>query len=151
VAFIILGVATVLWGILAFFVLPDKSSKAWFLTKTQQAVADQRSQHYPSSHKTNKWNISEFQEACKDPKTWFLLAIAILSSLTNGVISNLGYINLSLIRCKYSSNLWGYYFTTFIIKSLGFDTLTTLLLGLPSAGFQFIVIIGSSMVAHRFW
>lgn len=40
------------------------------------------------SFKTNKWVHSQFVEAMKDPQTWFLFIIIVVTSLTNGVLSN---------------------------------------------------------------
>ncbi|KAJ5191249.1 major facilitator superfamily domain-containing protein [Penicillium cinerascens] len=127
--FIILGLPTVLWGVLLFLILPDTPSKAWFLSREERLFAQQRHQSVQRSWKTNEWKISQFCEAIKDLKTWFFFVIITTGSLTNGVISN---------------------FSALIIQSLGFDTFTTLLLNLPIATFQFIVVIVSSLAAQRF-
>ncbi|KAH6991399.1 major facilitator superfamily domain-containing protein [Ilyonectria sp. MPI-CAGE-AT-0026] len=127
--FIMLGIITALWGIVLLFTLPDTPKTARFLNPAQRIIANQRPQKQQRTFKTNKWSHAQFKEAIMDPKTWFLFVITTISSLTNGVISN---------------------FTSLIVAGLGYNTRTTLLLGLPIAAFQFVVIFVSTLLADKF-
>ncbi|KAH7156030.1 major facilitator superfamily domain-containing protein [Dactylonectria macrodidyma] len=127
--FVMLGIITALWGIVMLFALPDTPKTARFLKPEQRIIANQRPQENQRTFKTNKWSHTQFMEALKDPKTWFLFVIMTISCLTNGVISN---------------------FTSLIVAGLGYDVRTTLLLGLPTGVFQFVVIFISTFLADKF-
>jgi MFS family permease len=86
--FIALGMVTFLWGLFIFFILPDSPLTARFLKPAQRPIANRRSQKYMHSYKSGTWSNAQFLEAMKDPKTWFLFGSITVSSLTNGVVSN---------------------------------------------------------------
>jgi ACS family allantoate permease-like MFS transporter len=99
--FIILGIVTALWGVVLFFALPDTPKTAWFLKPEQRLAADQRPQESQRSFKTNQWSQAQFNEAMRDLKTWFLFIIITMSSLTNGVISN---VSESYVHASHDAN-----------------------------------------------
>ena len=72
--------------------------------------------------------MSQFVEALIDPKTWLMFAYTVLSSLPNGCFTN---------------------FTSLIIKGFGFDTLTTILLGMPSGAFHLSYVIFGALAATK--
>ncbi|KAJ9622827.1 hypothetical protein H2204_011436 [Knufia peltigerae] len=127
--FIILGALTVVWGAVLSWRLPDEPLKAKFLNELDRQVAHNRAQSKTKTTKTNKWVYAQFIETLRDPKTWFLFLLEGTSTLTNGIVTN---------------------FTSIILSSFGFSTLTTLLLNMPVYGFQFISIMVSSFLARRF-
>jgi hypothetical protein len=77
-------VATSLWGILIFFILPDTINSARFLTEEEKQYAEDRvviagtGRYDPiNSH----WKLEQALECLMDPKTWFFVAISILTQV----------------------------------------------------------------------
>ncbi|OJJ51394.1 hypothetical protein ASPZODRAFT_156286 [Penicilliopsis zonata CBS 506.65] len=128
VLFLILGCMTVVWGAALLMLLPDSPLTAKFLRAEERLALEGRVQARQKTSKTNKWSRQQFWEALTDPKSWFLFWIEGTGCLTNGVLSN---------------------FSSLILASFGFTTLTTLLLNLPIYFFQFSVVLGSVWLAHR--
>ncbi|KAJ5365462.1 hypothetical protein N7517_008348 [Penicillium concentricum] len=126
--FIVLGSITILWGIVLVFRLPDSPFKASFLSPADRIAVNERAQAQQKTTKTNEWSLTQFLEALKDPKTWFLFLIEATATLVNGIISN---------------------FTSLILSTFGFTQLTTLLLNLPIYAFQLFIILSSTALAHR--
>ncbi|OBT89035.1 hypothetical protein VE02_02186 [Pseudogymnoascus sp. 03VT05] len=83
-------------------------------------LAEARPQKKQHSFKDTKWEKAQFIEAMVDPKTWIISLIIGVASLANGVVANFG---------------------SLIITSLGFDTLTTLLMNLPGSAVSFVATI----------
>ncbi|KFZ12691.1 hypothetical protein V502_06973 [Pseudogymnoascus sp. VKM F-4520 (FW-2644)] len=126
--FIILGVMTLLWGLVLLFFLPDTPLTARFLNSEEQKLAEARPQKKQHSFKDTKWEKAQFIEAMIDPKTWIISLIIGVASLANGVVANFG---------------------SLIISSLGFNTLTTLLLNLPGSAVSFVAVIILTGLASR--
>ncbi|KAI8718241.1 MFS domain-containing protein [Fusarium sp. LHS14.1] len=127
--FIVLGIITAGWSLVLYIWLPDTPATARFLEPSQRVWATQRPQLVQKSFKTNKWSNEQFIEAMWDPKTWFQFLVITIVSLSNGVLAN---------------------FSSLIIQGLDFDTRTSLLLGMPLAAWNVIVVIISAWVAKKF-
>ncbi|CVL11142.1 related to DAL5-Allantoate and ureidosuccinate permease [Fusarium proliferatum] len=127
--FIVLGIITAGWAIVLYVWLPDTPATARFLNPTQRVWATQRPQVAQRSFKTNKWSNTQFLEAMMDPKTWFQFFVITTVSLSNGVIAN---------------------FSSLIIKGLNFDSRQSLLLGMPLAVYNVIVVLLSAWLTKRF-
>ncbi|KAK7745523.1 hypothetical protein SLS53_003023 [Cytospora paraplurivora] len=104
---IITGGITVIYGIVVFFYFPDNPSSAHFLTKEERAKSIMRIASNHSGIEQKRFKKSQFIEALKDPKTWLFFLHAWSQEMANGM-SN-----------QYS----------LIIKSFGYSTLETTLLG----------------------
>ncbi|CAK4033220.1 major facilitator superfamily transporter [Lecanosticta acicola] len=76
---------------------------------------------------TGAWGF--FAEALLDPKTWLLFVFAVTSNAPNGGLTN---------------------FQSLIIKGMGFSTLQTTLIQMPSGAVQFIVCTGATYFASTF-
>ncbi|CAH0023111.1 unnamed protein product [Clonostachys rhizophaga] len=126
--FIIFGVITLAWSFVILFFLPNDPSTAKFLTEEERAFAVSRAQKAQSTSQTGQYEWSQVWEALVDPKTWLLFLYAFLGSLPNGCITNFGSI---------------------IIQGLGFNTVTTLLLNMPMAGFQLISVFGAAYAVTK--
>ncbi|KAK8117866.1 uncharacterized protein PG998_006147 [Apiospora kogelbergensis] len=99
--FIILGIATFLWGFVVFSFLPDTP-----LAQDRVVVA--------GTGKTEKtaWRWDQARECLVDPKTWFIWSLCLLAQIPNGgtqnfanlVIVSFGFTNLqsTLINVPYS-------------------------------------------------
>ncbi|KAH8901302.1 MFS general substrate transporter [Thozetella sp. PMI_491] len=126
--FIIFGVITLAWSVVVLVFLPDAPESASFLTEDERTAVIVRSQQAQATHKSGKYVRSQVLEALVDPKTWFLFSYTVLSSLPNGCFTN---------------------FSSIIISGFGFNTLTTILLSMPSAGFQLIYTLGGAFLASK--
>lgn len=127
--FIIFAIATFLWGIVLLFFLPDSPLEARFLTPVERTYAHRRPQQQTHSFKTTVWKRDQFLEALRDPKTWLLCIYQICTCIPNG-----GYTS----------------FNGIIIQGFGFDTFTTLLLGMPGSAFGLFFVLSGTYLAHRF-
>lgn len=127
--FIIFGIVTFVWGIVLLFFLPDSPLDARFLTPEQRTYANRRPQQHTHSFQTKEWKKDQVIEALKDPKTWLLCIYQICTCIPNG-----GYTSFSGI----------------IIQGFGFDTFTTLLIGMPGNAFGLSFVLAGTYLAHRF-
>ncbi|KAH8645733.1 putative vitamin H transporter [Xylariales sp. PMI_506] len=126
--FIVFGAMTFCWSAFVLFYLPDSPSTATFLTEPERAAVIARAQKVQATSKTGKYETSQFFEALVDPKTWLMFAYTVLSSLPNGCFTN---------------------FTSLIISGFGFDSLTTILLGMPSGGFHLMYVVLGAVAATK--
>ncbi|KAK6826976.1 hypothetical protein RU639_004685 [Aspergillus parasiticus] len=128
--FIILGVATFLWGFVLLAFLPDSISKATFLTPQEREFMAHRAVIAGTgrTEKTN-WKWEQAIECIQDPKTWHLFAIAILTQIPNGGTQNFG-------------NL--------VIKSFGFTSLESTLINIPSSVVSASTITITGWIAGRY-
>ncbi|RBQ77689.1 hypothetical protein FVER14953_05682 [Fusarium verticillioides] len=126
--FIVLGIITAGWAVVLYIWLPDTPATARFLNPAQRVWATQRPQVAQRSFKTNKWSNAQLFEAMLDPKTWFQFFVITTVSLSNGVIAN---------------------FSSLIIRGLNFDSRQSLLLGMPLAAYNVIIVLLSASLAER--
>ena len=114
--FILEGVATILLGIVIYFLLPDfpksKSSSKWLTPREQQFIEARLPPHAPATADSS-WNTQDALVALKSPTTWGFLFDQTLMNLSTYALS--------------------WYLPT-IIAGLGFVGLpTSLLLNIPPA------------------
>ena len=127
--FIIFALVTFAWGVILLIFLPDSPLTARFLTPDQQNYAYLRPQQETHSFKTNKWKKDQCIEALLDPKTWLIFIFTVCTSIPNGGFTS---------------------FSGIIVQGFGFNTFTTLLLGMPSSAFGLLYVLASTYLAHRF-
>ncbi|RAL08366.1 putative MFS allantoate transporter [Aspergillus homomorphus CBS 101889] len=130
---LILGgaVAVGIWHIetmVMLFRLPDSPNNATFLTPEEKAIAIARLKSNRAGYKTNKIDRSQILEAFTDPKTWFLGVSILGCNIPNG-----GYTT----------------FSGLILKGFGYDTLYTLLLGIPGGFISFLVVLASCYASSK--
>ena len=125
--FFIEGGLTILWGILSFFITPDIIERVKFLTVAEKDLwlAKLKADQSKAKHEVNK---SQVFEALLDYKTW-LLSIIYLCYQT--VINALVYTSVP------------------IIKNFGFDRYNSILMGIPSGGIVFMVMMILSWSSDR--
>ncbi|KUI70389.1 putative transporter PB10D8.01 [Cytospora mali] len=120
---VITGSTTVLYGILVWFLFPDNPSSAHFLTKEERAQSIMRIASNHSGIEQKRFKKSQFIEALRDPKTWLFFLHAWSQEMANGLTN------------QYS----------LIIKSFGFSTLETTLLGCIN-GLTAIASLGAAAI-----
>ncbi|OOF91212.1 hypothetical protein ASPCADRAFT_10012 [Aspergillus carbonarius ITEM 5010] len=126
--FLIFGIITFLWGLLMLLRLPDSPTNASFLSDEERIIAIARLQANQAGYKSNKIDRSQILEAFTDPKTWLLAVLVLGSNIPNG-----GYTT----------------FSGLILEGFGYDTLHTLLLGMPGGFIVFIVILISCFTTTK--
>ncbi|KAI9930749.1 hypothetical protein MW887_011506 [Aspergillus wentii] len=125
--FIVLGTITAGISLFLVVLLPDTPKSAIFLTKTERAIAVQRT----LKNKTGVLDAGAFKwdqawKAVKDPQTWFLVLYTFSVNLCNGGITS---------------------FSSIIINGFGFSQIRSLLMQMPLGGAQVFFLILSSAVA----
>lgn len=131
---IIEGIATILLGIIIFFVLPDfpksKRSRSWLTPREQQFIEARLPPHAPATN-DKSWSTEDAIIALKSPTTW-------------GFLFDQTLMNLSL----YALN----WFLPSIIAGLGFATLpTSLLLNIPPAVAGILAMAICVLITSRAW
>lgn len=83
--FLILGAVTAGFGLVLIPILPDSPATAIFLTKTERAIAIQRTlENKTGVLDTGTFNVKHAVEALKDPQAWFLVLYTFCVNLWNG-------------------------------------------------------------------
>ncbi|KAF7192467.1 putative transporter, partial [Pseudocercospora fuligena] len=127
--FLIWGAITTFWGILVLLVLPDSPLKARFLSAPERQLVLARVKENNTGLENKQWKLEQFIEALTDIKTWLLFIFAVTSNSPNGGLTN---------------------FQSLIIKGMGFSTLQTTLIQMPSGAVQFVVCTGATYFASRY-
>lgn len=128
--FIILGVATFLWGFVMLAFLPDSISKARFLTREERELMTDRAV-IAGTGRTEKtvWRWDHTIECLIDPKTWHVFALAILTQIPNGGTQN---------------------FSNLVIKSFGFTSLQSTLINIPASVVSMVSIALTGYLAGHY-
>ncbi|KXH35722.1 allantoate permease [Colletotrichum simmondsii] len=119
--FLVLGILSILVGILWIIFMPETPNKAKFLTHEEQVIAVQRVAQNMTGIKGYEWKYYQMWHAVIDVKTWLVLAFVLFTQLPNGGLTSFG---------------------SLVISGFGFDAFRTLLIGLPSS----VVSAGSMIV-----
>ncbi|KAJ4988142.1 major facilitator superfamily transporter [Stagonosporopsis vannaccii] len=128
--YIILGSLTFVWGIPMLLFLPDSISKAKFLTEDEREAAARRVALAGTGSTDNtRWKLNQALECLRDPKTWIIFSMSLLTQIPNGGTQNFG-------------NL--------VIKSFGFTSLQSTLLVIPASIIAAATIAGTGYLAGRF-
>lgn len=89
--YIILGSLTFLWGIPMLFFLPDSIAKAKFLTEEEREVAARRVALAGTGRTDGtNWKLGQALECLRDPKTWIIFSMSLLTQIPNGGTQNFG-------------------------------------------------------------
>lgn len=128
--YIILGCVTFLWAIPMLLFLPDSIATAKFLDEEEREFAARRVILSGTGRTDNaKWKLDQALECLRDPKTWIIFSMSLLTQIPNGGTQNFG-------------NL--------VIKSFGFTSLQSTLLVIPASVIAAGTIAGTGWVAGRF-
>ncbi|TVY26407.1 putative transporter [Lachnellula hyalina] len=130
--FIIFGVATSLWSVVMFFGLPDTINDADFLTEEEKQYAEDRVVTAGLGRTdpiNSQWKVEQVFECLMDPKTYFFIAMSVLTQIPNGGTGSFG--NLAL-------------------KSFGFTSLQSTLVSLPASVISMTTIMSTGWLASRF-
>ena len=128
--FIVLGVATFVWGFAIWAFLPDSISTAKFLSEDERRVAKNRVVVSGTgvTEKTG-WKWNQVVECLLDPKTWLIFGLELVTQIPNGGTQN---------------------FANLVIVSFGFTNLQSTLLTIPYSLIAVATITGTGWLAGRF-
>ncbi|KAJ7621480.1 major facilitator superfamily domain-containing protein [Roridomyces roridus] len=125
--FLVLGLVTVLMGVIVFFFIADSPANAPFLNDRERAIAVERIARCQTGIKNTQWKREQFMEALTDPRVWLVVATLFLSQSGGAVTTN---------------------FIGIIIKGFGYNQLRSLLLQTPAFAIQgFICLIVTGLVS----
>jgi ACS family allantoate permease-like MFS transporter len=127
--FIIWGTITIVWGVVVLILLPDNPASARFLTDFEKECVLERIKENETGVENKHWKASQFWEALTDAKNWLMFLFAVASNAPNGGLTT---------------------FQGLIIRGLGFSTLRTTLIQMPSGGVQFVVCVSACFVASSY-
>jgi hypothetical protein len=116
-------------GVVIYLVLPDSPVKASFLSDDERRGVIYRIRENETGVENKTFKKKQFVEALSDLKTWLLFVFAVASNAPNGGLTT---------------------FQGIIIKGLGFSTLQTTLIQMPSGGVQMVVCCAACYFASRF-
>ncbi|OBT75783.1 hypothetical protein VF21_05577 [Pseudogymnoascus sp. 05NY08] len=125
--YLFVGAATCAYGVFMIFVLPDSVMTAWFLNHEDRTIALARTLKNKTGVLDNgvfKWG--QFNEAFRDPQTWLIALYNVAINLPNGALNT---------------------FQPLIVNGLGFNTLTSILLQMPTGGNEIVFLLITSSLA----
>ncbi|KAF2829055.1 allantoin permease [Ophiobolus disseminans] len=128
IMFLVVGLITVALGITVVLLLPDNPMSSR-LSPAQKVWAIERLRENQTGIENTQFKWHQVLECLRDPQTWLLSLITLISNVPNGAVSS------------YQATL---------IKGFGFDSKTTALLQLPSGMVSIISIISATYLAGRF-
>lgn len=129
--YIILGAATFLWGLVLWaFLPPPDAAAAAFLTPDEAAYASARVLVAGTGRTAGgaAWSWPQARECLADPKTWFVVALEVLTQIPNGGTQN---------------------FANLVIESFGFTNLQSALINIPYSLLAGAVILATGWLAGR--
>lgn len=117
--YVIWGVITVVTGIISVIFLID-SPESWFLqlTEEEKEIVKLRTQDNAVVRK-QKVKVGQYWEALKEPRLWLLFVTSLSHNLQNGGLVT---------------------YSTVLVQGLGFDSIESILLQIPSGAFTVIYI-----------
>lgn len=110
IIYILLGGLAILVGIVVLLFLPDSPVHARLLSKEERIAVLERVRDGQSGTENRHWKKDHIIEALTDVRTWLILLTVMLTSIPSGGLSN---------------------FSNIIIKSFGYTSQQTLILGTP--------------------
>lgn len=129
IMFLVVGLVTVVFGLLTYFYLPDNVTNAWFLTTEQKLEVVEHIRSNQTGLETKKFKKSQVKELfLQDKLTWPMLFITAASQISTGAIGT---------------------FSVTITGTFGFDSYEQALLQLPIGVIVAIIIIITTQMISR--
>lgn len=127
--FIVWGTITIAWGVVVIIFLPDNPQSARFLTDFEKECVMERIKDNETGVENKQWKAKQCLEAVTDAKNILMFVFAVASNAPNGGLTT---------------------FQGLIIRGLGFSTLQTTLITMPSGGVQFVVCVSACFIASSY-
>ena len=130
ILFLVLGLPTVITGILYLWYMPDNQIQARFLNHREKLIAIDRIRGNFQGIGNQTWKWSQFFEAFRDPRTYLYALFSLLMNIPNGGITTFGSI---------------------IISSFGFSKRMSLILNMPMGLVDIVCKLGLTYLSDRFF
>lgn len=128
IIFLILGLLTVVVGILFFFILPSSPVTARFLTPEQKALHAERLRGNEQGIGTDVFKWHQFYEALRDPNTWLYSFWVFAANIPNSIATSFGNI---------------------LVTGMGYSSTESLLLVTPLGAYEVVVLILLTYLSMR--
>ncbi len=129
VLFILLGILTIIFACAVLIVIPDSPLQAKFLNYDEKKLVVKRLRANQQGVGNRTFKLYQFKEAFIDPRTWIMFVSAVSLNIPNGAISNFASI--------------------LIHESMGYSTLKTLLMNMPSGAVEFVGVLFFGYFCHK--
>ncbi|KAJ5744295.1 hypothetical protein N7533_009165 [Penicillium manginii] len=130
ILFLVLGLPTILTGVLYLWYMPDNQVQARFLNHREKLIAIDRIRGNFQGIGNQVWKWSQFFEAFRDPRTYLYVLFSLLMNIPNGGITTFGSI---------------------IISSFGFSNRMSLILNMPMGIVDITCKLGLTYLSDRFF
>lgn len=128
IMFLLIGLITILIGILVFFLLPNNPMSSR-LSREEKIWAIERLRENQTGIENKHFKFHQAIECFKDPQTYLLILITLTSNIPNGAVSS---------------------YQATIIKGFGYNSEQTALLNIPSGAVSVVSIVGATWCAGRY-
>ncbi|KAJ2926966.1 hypothetical protein H1R20_g10133, partial [Candolleomyces eurysporus] len=128
IAFVVLGLLTLLWGIASFFVFPDNPVQSKFLTRDEKVIAVERIRANQQGVETKIFKWKQVLETLLDLKSWCWMSLLLLHAIPAGAI-----------------NIFG----PLIVRGFGYDGYDVMLFLIPYGALQVICMVGSYWLSTK--
>ncbi|KAI1379313.1 putative allantoate permease [Hypoxylon crocopeplum] len=126
--FFILGAITTIWAAVLYIFLPSSPVEAWWLTDRQKFVCLERVRKSNTGIEDKKIKWYQIKECLLDPKSWLISIFACALNIPNGGLVT---------------------FAAIIVNGMGFSTLDTTLLGVPTGVVGTLWSLAMNIIASR--
>jgi len=128
IMFLVVGIITVLIGVLVVLLLPDNPMSSR-LSHAEKVGAVERLRENNTGIENKHWKWYQFRECLLDPQTWLLFFITVCASVPTGALTSFGSI---------------------LTKSFGYTNLQTALLNIPTGVIAATATVLATWSAGRF-
>lgn len=128
IIFLILGLFTVVVGIIFYFVLPDSPITARFLSQREKVLHAKRLRENEQGVGTQVFKREQVYEALKDPNTWLYSFWVGAANVTNSIGTSFGNI---------------------MVSGMGFSKTESLLLVTPFGAYEVVVLISLTYLSMK--
>lgn len=126
--FLVLGGFSVLWSIVICAFLPDSPIECWYLSDREKLICLERVKDNNTGMEDKRFKWYQHKECLLDPKTWLLAISSCAQNIPNGGIVT---------------------FSAIIVSGLGYSTLITTILGIPTGVLATVWQLILSFIASR--
>lgn len=119
ILFLIIGLMTILNGILIGLIMPNTPTEARFLTEREKVVVVERIRHNNQGFGNRVFKWEQAREVLIDPRSYLYFLLSLSVAIPNGGISGFG---------------------TLLLKGFGFSTLKSLLFKMPGGAVELIAL-----------
>ncbi|KAH8689183.1 putative allantoate permease [Talaromyces proteolyticus] len=127
--FLVLGAFTVVWSVMVYIFLPDSPVKCWYMSDREKYVCLERVKDNNTGVEDKTIKLYQVRECLADPKTWLLALFSLAQNIPNGGLVT---------------------FAAIIVSGLGYSSLVTTVLGIPTGVLATVWQLLLSFIASRF-